>query len=137
MKIKDYMTCDVATLQDNASLAQASELMTQRRIRQIPVVDNSGSLLGIISKRDVYAASMSNQTENYERTKGMIEGRLAVSDIMSKQVETISPDDELAAAAVKLQELRIGALPVVENGKLVGIISSSDFLGIAVMLLEK
>jgi CBS domain-containing protein len=56
---------------------------------------------------------------------------------MTTQVETADPTDSLSSAAVRLQELRVGALPVLEDGKLVGIISSSDFLGIAVMLLDK
>lgn len=137
MQIKDYMTTELATLRDDASLAQASQIMKEKRIRQVPVIDGEGQLVGIISKRDVYAASMSNQTENYERTKGMVEGRLAVADIMTKKVATVGATQELSDAAVKLQELRIGALPVLDKGKLVGIISSSDFLGIAVMLLEK
>ena len=137
MKIKDYMTCDVATLRDNASLAQASEIMAKKKIRQIPVVDSDGKLVGIISKRDVYAANMSNQAENYERTKDVVERRLAVADIMTKDVATVGVDQELATAAVKLQELRVGAMPVMDKGELVGIISSTDFLGIAVMLLEK
>lgn len=137
MKIKDVMTSDVATLNANATLAQARELMESKRIRQIPIVDNEGRVEGIISKRDIYAASVSNLSENYERSKNLLEGRLQISEIMTTDVETIEASESLSSAAVKLQELRVGALPVVENGKLVGVISSSDFLGIAVMLLEK
>jgi CBS domain-containing protein len=137
MNIRDVMTTDVATLQPNATLAQARELMEAKRIRQIPVVDKEMKLLGIISKRDIYAASVSNLSENYERSRNLLEGRLQVSEIMTKDVETVTADETLAAAAIKLQEMRVGALPVIDGGKLVGIISSSDFLGIAVMLLEK
>lgn len=111
--------------------------MEAKRIRQIPVVDKEMKLLGIISKRDIYAASVSNLSENYERSRNLLEGRLQVSEIMTKDVETVTADETLAAAAIKLQEMRVGALPVIDGGKLVGIISSSDFLGIAVMLLEK
>ncbi|GLQ32737.1 CBS domain-containing protein [Litoribrevibacter albus] len=137
MRIKDAMSTDVATLQATDSLAKAREVMETKRIRQIPVVDGEGRVVGIISKRDIYAASVSNLTEHYERSKNLLEGRLEVAQIMTKEVETVEADEPLAAAAIKLQEMRIGALPVIENGKLVGIISSSDFLGIAVMLLER
>lgn len=138
MKIKDYMTADVATLDENATLAQAREIMSSQRIRQIPVVNAStGALEGIISKRDMHGASVSNLTENYERSKQLLEGRLLVSQVMTKEVETIQASDSLSNAALRLQELRVGALPVLEGETLVGIISSSDFLGIAVMLLEK
>jgi len=137
MLVKDYMTREVASVQANTSLAQARELMESKRIRQIPVVDAEGVLQGIVSKRDIYAASVSNLTDNYERSKAMLEGRLMVSEVMTSDVKTIDQETPLAKAAVQLQELRVGALPVIEQGKLVGIISSSDFLGIAVMLLEK
>lgn len=137
MKIKDVMSTNVATLQASDSLAKARELMDTKRIRQIPVVDENNEVVGIISKRDIYAASVSNLTENYERSKNLLEGRLEIDQVMTKDVETIDAEAPLAAAAIKLQEMRIGALPVIENGTLVGIISSSDFLGIAVMLLEK
>lgn len=137
MRIKDAMSTDVATLQATDSLAKAREVMETKRIRQIPVVDGEGRVVGIISKRDIYAASVSNLTEHYERSKNLLEGRLEVAQIMTKEVETVEADEPLASAAIKLQEMRIGALPVIENGKLVGIISSSDFLGIAVMLLER
>ena len=137
MQIKDYMTTDVATLTSDATLAQAREIMTSQRIRQIPVLSSDGILEGIISKRDIYGASVSNLTDNYERSKTLLEGRLDVAQIMTKDVETVQADDSLSSAALKLQELRVGALPVLEGNKLVGIISSADFLGIAVMLLEK
>lgn len=137
MLIKDYMTSNLATLGLNSTLAQAREMMESKRIRQIPVVDGEGKLAGILSKRDLYAASMSNMTEDYERHKKVIESRMLVEETMTKDVSTIEASDSLTNAALKLQELRIGALPVVDSGKLVGIISSSDFLGIAVMLLEK
>jgi CBS domain-containing protein len=131
------MTRDVKSLQANANLSQARDMMDSEKIRQIPVVDADNQLVGLVSKRDIYAASVSNLSENFERGKALIEGRLMVSDVMTQNVASISSDQRLADAAVKLQELRVGALPVVEEGKLVGIISSSDFLGIAVMLLDK
>lgn len=137
MLIKDYMTTSLTTLPENATLAQARTLMEEKRIRQLPVVQADGTLVGILSKRDLFAASMSSMSEDYEEHKKLIESRLRVADAMTKDVSTIEADDTLINAALKLQELRVGALPVVEGGKLVGIISSSDFLGIAVMLLEK
>lgn len=137
MIIKDYMTTSLVTLPVKATLAEARELMESKRIRQVPVVESDGKLAGIISKRDLFAASMSNMTEDYERHKKVIESRLSVADAMTTDVTTIDASDSLTNAALRLQELRVGALPVISDGKLVGIISSSDFLGIAVMLLEK
>jgi CBS domain-containing protein len=137
MLIKDFMTKNVKTLSEKGTLAQAREMMTSQRIRQIPVVNDEVYLQGIISKRDIYAASVSNLTANHERSKSLIESRLMLTEVMTKDVQTAAPSDQLSSAALRLQELRVGALPIVEDGKLVGIISSSDFLGIAVMLLDK
>jgi len=134
--VKDFMTTEVASLPETANLSQARELMETKRIRQIPIVDGDGVLKGILSKRDLFAASMSNRTENYERHQKAIESRMYVQDVMTSTVQSIEATDSLINAALRLQELRIGALPVVNDGKLVGIISSSDFLGIAVMLLD-
>ncbi len=134
--VKDFMTTEVASLPVTANLSQARELMESKRIRQVPIVDKENTLMGILSKRDLFAASMSNRTENYEKHRKAVESRLFVQDVMTTPVETIAASDSLIDAALRLQELRIGALPVVDNGKLVGIISSSDFLGIAVMLLD-
>ncbi len=137
MIIKHYMSSDCLTLEVNSTLAQARERMVQHRIRQLPVIDAENRLVGIVSKRDIYAASVSNLSENYERGKSLIENHITVGEIMTKDVRTVSPNDELASAALALQELRVGALPVVEDGHLVGIISNTDFLSIDIMLLEK
>ncbi|GAA3926719.1 CBS domain-containing protein [Litoribacillus peritrichatus] len=137
MIIKNYMSSECLTLKPNSTLAQARELMETRRVRQLPVVDAENRLVGILSKRDIYAASVSVLSKNYEREKKLIESHISVEEIMTRDVRTVSPNDDLASAALTLQEMRVGALPVVEDGKLIGIISNTDFLGIAVMLLEK
>lgn len=137
MIIKNYMSSECLTLKPNSTLAQARELMETRRVRQLPVVDSENRLVGILSKRDIYAASVSVLSKNYEREKKLIESHISVEEIMTRDVRTVSPNDDLASAALTLQEMRVGALPVVEDGKLIGIISNTDFLGIAVMLLEK
>ncbi len=112
--------------------------METHRIRQLPVVGEEGRLAGIVSKRDVYAAALSSLTKDGDRKREFLEAMTAVREIMTTEVETARSDEDLAAVAARLQELRVGALPVVgDDRRLLGLISSSDFLGIVVQLLQR
>jgi CBS domain-containing protein len=137
MQVKDLMTKDIHALKANASLGQARQLMEQHRIRQIPVVDADNTVVGIVTKKDVYAASISSLTQNIGKRQEILEQGVTVAEIMTADPVTIGADERVSAAASQLLELRVGALPVTEGNKLVGLISGTDVLAIAVQLLEE
>jgi len=122
LSINEIMTADLFTLQVQDTLADAVQLMREHRIRHVPVVDDSGELLGLITQRDLLTANSACTS---------------IDDIMRKEVYTVSEDDDMRSAALILQKYKIGSLPVTSNGKLVGIVTDSDYVGLAINLLEQ
>jgi acetoin utilization protein AcuB len=131
------MTCDVVTTSAEASLAETRALMKKHHIRQLPVINASGTLVGIVSQRDINDATLSKLSSDAERRRELIEKNIRVGDVMTTDVKAILADTPCSRAAAMLQELRVGALPVMNEGMLVGLISSSDFLGIVSQLLAE
>lgn len=137
MRVRHTMTPDPITLPTGASLAEALDLMVRNEIRELPVLDGR-RLVGIITERDLRAllgpgikdADLSDVDEGLLQTQ--------VDEVMSDEVQSISPDAGLGEAARLLADLRVGALPVVdERGRLVGILSVTDVLAVAAPLFEQ
>jgi len=129
--VDEIMTSSLFTLEADASLLDLHTLMRERNIRHVPVVAD-GELLGIVSNRDLLSATPVTSEEKdsaYLNTK--------VSEVMQTGVETISPSMNVRVAALTLESHKIGCLPVVENDKLTGIVTSSDFVAVAINLLEQ
>lgn len=124
------MSREVVTLEPGTSAAEALALCRERRIRHLPVLEE-GRLVGIASDRDFRAASPAlgdpDQTASLERIRA--------ADVMNPEVVTAHPDDPIEDAASEMYERKIGCLPVVSEGNLVGIITSSDVMYALVMLL--
>jgi acetoin utilization protein AcuB len=127
MKVRQWMTRSVMTLKPQDSLQHAHDRLRKYRINQFPVV-RDGSLVGIVTDRDIrdaYPSSLRRiRTEDIEE---FAEER-TVDQIMTREVVTISPEAPLRDAALCLRQHRFGALPVMEEGQLVGIITRSDLL---------
>jgi acetoin utilization protein AcuB len=126
IKVVDLMTRDPLTVTPSETVAQAEELMTENRIRQLPVV-NDRTLVGIITDRDLrsfLSASSLLEPEARERALGS-----KVSDVMTTNPLTVSPDDNLQDAVEILLEEKIGGIPVVDEAEgLVGIVTYVDVL---------
>lgn len=137
MQVKDLMTKDIHSLKANASLGQARQIMEQYRIRQIPVVGDDNAVVGIVTKKDVYAASISSLTQNIGKRQEILEQGVTVAEVMTADPVTVGAEELVSAAASQLLELRVGALPVTEGNKLVGLISGTDVLAVAVQLLQE
>jgi len=136
MNVQTIMSRNPYTLHVGDTLAQAVELMSNEDIRHVPVLDN-GRVAGIISDRDV---KMALGPDAYELDLASIDPRMAegpLSWFMSQEVVSVAPTDPLAAVAERFIELKVGALPVVEGGELVGIVSVLDVLRVALPLLRK
>jgi CBS domain-containing protein len=109
MKVKDVMTSNVITVKENQTRQQAARLLAQHHISGLPVVNDDNILVGVVSEYDVIGK----------------EGK-TVGDIMSRGVISIGADTDLEEASHILVHKRIRRLPVVEQGKVIGILSRSD-----------
>ena len=122
LSIREIMTTDLFTLEASATLAGAEQLMKTHRVRHIPIIDVEQRLIGLIPQRDILASDKTG---------------IFVSDVMRRDLYTISQAADMRAAALMLQKHKIGSLPVLQGEKLVGIITDSDYVGLAINLLEQ
>ena len=127
MNVSQWMTKSVLTVKPHDTLRHARELMAKYRINQLPVVVND-KLTGIVTDRDIRDAYPSSL--RFLRGKDLDEfaDSYTVEEAMTYHVVAIPPQTSLREAAQRLRRQRFGALPVVDNGKLVGIITKSDLL---------
>jgi acetoin utilization protein AcuB len=128
--VKDSMTREVVVLSPQATAAEALGLCRERRIRHMPVVEG-GRLVGVVSDRDLRSAAPA--LGDPDRALALEKTR--ISDVMTSDVVSARPDDPIDEAANRMRERRIGCLPVVEGGELVGIITSSDVMEALVYLV--
>ena len=135
LTVAEIMTREPYTLGPDDTLATARQLLAEHHIRHIPVVSADGSLIGLVSQRDVLAAgdtSVLNREGGNSR-----ENFVALSSIMSSPVQSVDESASLRGTALHLQKHKVGCLPVLRKGKLVGIITDSDFVAIAINLMEQ
>ena len=126
------MTRDVTTLKRNEKLTLADDLMKLGRIRHLPVFDDDGrALVGIVSQRDLFRGALAQALGYGQYASRKLLDTFVVKEVMTTEVITTKPDTPLAEAASLMIERKIGCLPVVENGRLVGILTEGDFVAIA------
>ena len=126
MFMSDVMTCNVITVPSNTSLAEARRIMEAHRLRRLPVVDR-GKLVGIVTRDGLNRAGPSQLTSLniHEITRTL--SKIMVREVMSKELVTVSPDATVEEGVTLAQDRRVGALLVVDTGKLVGIATTNDF----------
>jgi CBS domain-containing membrane protein len=135
MRVKDVMQKEVTTLDLADNLDVADDIMTLGRVRHLPVVDSKNRLVGIVSQRDLLKASVASvlnldRTVEHDWLKA-IPVRLA----MIGDVSTVTPDTPLNSALTIMITKKIGCLPVVHDGILVGLLTETDCLEILARLL--
>ncbi|MCC4265347.1 CBS domain-containing protein [Oceanimonas baumannii] len=130
--VSEIMSSRVLGLSPSASLAEARTLMQRHHIRHLPVIENE-ALIGLVSQRDILAAQESSLEQG---RNGQFLEQHRLSEIMITGVTTVSPHAGIREAALYLQKHKYGCLPVVNKGKLVGIVTDSDFIAVAIHLLE-
>jgi CBS domain-containing membrane protein len=126
--VRDLMTERVYTLKSRDDLESLYDLMDSRRVRHVPIVDNDGELVGLVTDRDLSRTALGAVEELPLSVERDILRRRRIRDIMVTEPDTIEPDASLADAAEMLLENKIGCLPVVEGLHLVGIITEADFV---------
>ena len=131
LKVRDVMTADPTTLKRNDKLTLADDIMRLGRVRHLPVTDDDGqTLVGIVTQRDLFRDALAQALGYGKRDQRKLLDSLAVKDVMTTAVVTIRSDASLVYAARLLTERKIGCLPVVENGRLVGILTEGDFVAL-------
>jgi CBS domain-containing protein len=130
MIARDVMTSDPITLTAQATLEDAADLMRERNIRHVPVVDGRGALAGMVSDRDLGYLDLGRILGD-EGIDGVRRHLMTpVAKVMTPDVITIGPDDDVAELVDLMLEGRVGAVPVVEgaSARLIGIVSYVDLL---------
>jgi acetoin utilization protein AcuB len=126
IRVLDVMTKDPLTVMPSETIAQADELMSENRFRQIPVVKDK-ELVGILTDRDIRSFLSGSLLESPEMREKSL--NIKVSEIMTTEPITLSPDDDLQEAVELLIDEKIGGIPVVDEAEgLVGIVTYVDVL---------
>lgn len=134
LELETIMTTDLVTINVDDNLDTARKLMHEKRIRHLPVVDSAGKLVGLITITNVLAA-----TDSFLRDEDskLHPNQIPISDVMVSKVITVDEHVGVRQAAMFLETNRIGCLPVVTDGELKGIVTDTDFVGVAINLLEQ
>jgi CBS domain-containing protein len=131
MKTSNIMTLGAATVRQDASLLKAVQTMVNHKISALPVVDSSGLLCGILSEGDIVRAvdllSVAS-LDMPEMTRRKALSGQEVSKYMTVGAITVGPDVDVGDAVALMKERALKRLPVVENGKVLGLISRADIL---------
>ena len=127
MKVRELMTTDVATIGRNDELTIGDDIMKMKRLRHLPVVEE-GRIVGMLTQRDLFHAALSIALNFGEKAQKEFLKTVVVKEVMTEEVLTIDPGADVKEAARLLIEHKIGCLPVVENGKLVGLVTETDLL---------
>lgn len=134
MSLDMIMSTDLITASPEDTLATVRSLMQENRIHHIPVVEEGEKLVGLVTLTDVLAATDSILRDQESRLHA---SDIKVEDIMVRDLATIDEHASLRQAALFIEKHQIGCLPVVTAGKLRGIVTDTDFVGVAINLLEQ
>jgi CBS domain-containing membrane protein len=129
--VGELMTRAVLTVEQNQKLATADDVMRLGHVRHVLAVDEEGALQGVISQRDLFLSGLLRALGYGSRSKEQALDSLRVKDAMKTVLVTTTPDTTLESAARVMAEKKIGCLPVLEAGRLVGILTEGDFVLLA------
>jgi len=126
LKAKDVMTKDVITISPDVTLKDAIELLLEKKISGMPVVDKKGKMIGIISEKDILNFAFSG---NLSITK--------VSEAMTKNTISFPPNEDVDSIALTISENQFRRVPIIQEGKVVGIVSRRDIIRVSLSLGKK
>ena len=130
MRVEQFMLTDLFTVQEDEPVDLVANLMDWGRIRHVPVEDYEHHLVGLVSYRGVLRVLARGAHENRDTP-------LPVSSIMKRDLVTVTPETESLVAIELMKKNKIACLPVVKNGRLVGVITEDEFMDIAAELLSQ
>jgi CBS domain-containing membrane protein len=125
--VTEIMMGSPVTLKPEDTLDLANDVISLGRIRHIPVVD-AGRLVGLLSERDLLGAAASEIFGLKQKTKSALLKSVLIKDIMKKHVVTVSPETSIKDAAHLLADKKIGCVPVVSDGAIIGLVTTTDIL---------
>lgn len=134
--VSDLMTTKVFSLVRTHTLRDVRELMDMAKIRHIPILDEADVFHGLVTHRDLLGFTVSRLAELESSMQDELDSAIMVAEIMRTDVTTTTPETLLCDAAEQLYRHKYGCLPVLEQGRLVGIITEADFLRLAIALLQ-
>ena len=135
MIVRDRMSLNPYTITADTPVEEALTRMRQVHVRRFPVLDKSGQLVGIVAEKDLLYASPSPASSLSIYEMHYLLSKLTVSQVMTKDVVTIAEDTPVEDAARIMTDRKIGSLPVVRGGQLVGIITETDLFKLFLELL--
>lgn len=135
MLVREFMHADPVTITPDTPLLEAEWRMQEGGFRHLPIVDD-GALIGIVSDRDLREAAPSDATALSRQELTYLLSRLRVKDVMTTPVITARPGEPAETAALRMRENKVGALPVTDGDRLVGIVTTDDMLGALVTMLK-
>ena len=127
MQVYKLMTSDLVTLDADATLNVADDLMKLKRVRHLPVL-RKGNLVGLVSQRDLFLAGVSSVLQFRHSAEKEWLGHIRVAEVMTTDLVTVAADADVEEAVTKLLDRKIGCLPVLRAGKLIGLLSETDCL---------
>lgn len=128
LRARDLMTWDVVSVPPDTSVEAAWDLMGERGLRHMVVIDRDGDLVGVVSHRDLLRNALIEQPDLPRYVERELLARTRVREVMSEPAVTADPEQDAAEAARALFDNKIGCLPVVEGSRVVGILTESDFV---------
>ena len=134
MRVADCMTRTPIVIGPTESLASAMELMGRHRIRHLPVVDGGANLIGMVTDRDARRAAPSIFLRDAAQTEEVLQS-IPVEKVMVRSPATATPGQPLKELLKVMVEKKYGAMPVIDGGRLVGIVSMIDVLRVSLPLL--
>lgn len=135
MQVREHMSAPAIVVSPDTPVAKAMEILRARRIGRLPVVDD-GRLVGIVSEPDLLRALPSPATSLSVWEMPELLERLPVREVMTHDVVVVEPATRVQDAAQLMVDRRIGGLPVVEGGRVVGIITETDVFRVLVAILN-
>lgn len=128
LHVEDIMTNRLVTVGPNEDLSQAYDLMIENQFRHLPVVDDDGALLGILSDRDLISAALyAGNDLPGSMVRDLLRER-KVEEVMTRDIETVGPGDDVRDVGSSLLDSKLSSFPVVRGTELVGILTESDFV---------
>ena len=131
------MTTEVFVLHATQTLELVRSLMRIKRVRHVPIVDADNNFVGLMTHRDLLAQTISHLAEIDEDEQEYLDRHIHIVNIMKTDVLTAEPEMDICSAISLLLEHKYGCLPVLADGKLVGIVTEADFLNLTLGLLRE
>lgn len=135
MLVKNRMSTPVITIEPDIPIMEALNLMKNKQIRRMPVVDSKGKLIGIVSDKDLLNAGPSDATSLSVWEINYLVGKITVKKVMTKNVLAINENTPIEEAARIMVDNKVGGLPVMSGNMIVGIITESDLFKVLLELM--